>query len=258
MDPTTNPDVFLRLARVVKLHRSSNTVDLLFTDNGAPVPAVTVLGGVLSSRAGAIGHAEPSAPDAPDALARVPEDELLAVCGFLRGAPLVLGFIPPANCQYLFDRPNFSVDRHRSDVYRTIDEHGNTEFSHPSGTYLRIASGTAHEDLTGADHNGLWAIDNNTDTAPHVHLEVANAGAVHTTVDIDPAGNVSVTAPGTLTADCPHTHVTGSMVVDGALLSNTSVADPLGTMQEMRDTYNSHTHPGDSGGTTSDPNQPMT
>lgn len=42
-------------------------------------------------------------------------------------------------------------------------------------------------------------------------------------------------------------YITGALEVVGAVLSGTSVADPLGTMQEMRDYYNSHTHPGGGG-----------
>lgn len=57
------------------------------------------------------------------------------------------------------------------------------------------------------------------------------------------------------------TMTVGSTVVtiDGTGLScNKEVSDSNGTMTEMRNTYNTHTHPGDSGGTTGPANQPMT
>ncbi len=38
--------------------------------------------------------------------------------------------------------------------------------------------------------------------------------------------------------------VSGSLTVQGAILSNTSIADPNGTLQEARDYYNGHGHPG--------------
>lgn len=53
--------------------------------------------------------------------------------------------------------------------------------------------------------------------------------------------------------------VAGSAAVTGALSSATSVADPSGSMQGMRDTYNQHNHPetNQSGGNTGMPNQGM-
>ncbi len=38
--------------------------------------------------------------------------------------------------------------------------------------------------------------------------------------------------------------VSGTLTVAGAILSNTSIADPTGTLAEARGYYNSHTHPG--------------
>lgn len=38
--------------------------------------------------------------------------------------------------------------------------------------------------------------------------------------------------------------VSGTLTVSGAILSNTSIADPAGTLAEARGYYNSHTHPG--------------
>lgn len=50
-----------------------------------------------------------------------------------------------------------------------------------------------------------------------------------------------------------------TLVAAGALSSATSIADPTGTMQGMRQIYNGHTHPenGTGGGTTSTPTQGM-
>lgn len=51
----------------------------------------------------------------------------------------------------------------------------------------------------------------------------------------------------------------GNAVINGNLEATGNVQDANGTMQEMRDTYNTHTHPenGTGGGTTSAPNEPM-
>tara|TARA_R110002012_G_scaffold223601_2_gene395558 strand:+ start:635 stop:1186 length:552 start_codon:yes stop_codon:yes gene_type:complete len=51
--------------------------------------------------------------------------------------------------------------------------------------------------------------------------------------------------------NCPDVYMDGNLRVNG------DVYDGLGSMQEMRDIYNGHDHTGDSGGSTSDPNQEM-
>ncbi len=38
--------------------------------------------------------------------------------------------------------------------------------------------------------------------------------------------------------------VSGTLTVQGAIVSNTSIADPAGTLAEARGYYNGHTHPG--------------
>lgn len=77
------------------------------------------------------------------------------------------------------------------------------------------------------------------------------------------APNVEVIAGTRVLLDTPETEITGNLTVggtaavQGALSSATSISDPTGSMQGMRDTYNGHTHPGDSGGTTGAPNEGM-
>jgi hypothetical protein len=88
------------------------------------------------------------------------------------------------------------VQRHGSDVYTSVDDLGNVEIFHPSGTYMRIGTDPAHEDLTGKDYDARWAIKRNVDQPVHVQLQVKNAGAVKATVNIDPSGNVSLTCAG--------------------------------------------------------------
>lgn len=67
-------------------------------------------------------------------------------------------------------------------------------------------------------------------------------------------GSIVLSSNGvTLTID------SGGVHADGAILENTgNVADFQGTMLEMRTVYNSHNHPGDSGGTTGATSAPMT
>lgn len=73
------------------------------------------------------------------------------------------------------------------------------------------------------------------------------------------APEVEVVAATKVTVTSPLVEMSGVLNVAGAITSATSVADPNGTMQEMRGTYNGHTHPENNqpGGNTNAPNQPM-
>jgi phage baseplate assembly protein gpV len=154
--------------------------------------------------------------------------ESLAVIGFMLGSPVCLGFLPPMRSQMFLTDANRRIDRHASDVYTTIDAEGNTELYHPSGTYLRIGTAPAHENLTPKSFEGDWAITKNTDKAVHVHLTVANAGAVKATINIDPSGNVSVDTVGTLALSsdgdmsitAPNLSINANIATTGALTNN--------------------------------------
>ena len=129
--------------------------------------------------------------------------DIIAVVGFIDGAPICLGFICPPICELNFKDDiwdEFRIQRHASDLYETIDRDANHEWYHPSGTFLRVAEDPEHLDLTGKDYDQKWAIRRNTDKAPHVRLVVANAGTKVTDVDIDPDGNVTVTTQGNIVA----------------------------------------------------------
>lgn len=65
------------------------------------------------------------------------------------------------------------------------------------------------------------------------------------------APEVVVNASTSVTLNTPLTHATGDFKADG------EVSDGKGSMNGMRDTFNGHDHPGDSGGTTDKPNQEM-
>lgn len=189
----------MKLAKVTRVVPGGYAVDLLFLDDGSRVPAVQVMASAASGNTGLVDLAQPDqSADQWDPNVQG-EREMIACVSFYRGLPVVMGFLFPQICQMLFDRQNFKVDRHSSDVYSTIDADGNTEVYHPSGTYLRIGTDPAHEDLTGQDFDGKWAIAKNADKAVHVQLTVKNAGVQKFSLNIDPAGNVTVDHAGNYT-----------------------------------------------------------
>jgi len=73
------------------------------------------------------------------------------------------------------------------------------------------------------------------------HLEVT-APTCHITATTTHDGNVTI-------------H--GNLAVSGDIDAGGDITDHTGSVQGVRDTYNGHTHPGDSGGTTGVPDQGM-
>lgn len=244
----------LRLGRVTATHPEDHSVDVLMLDDGASLPAVQVLSGLAGTDFGSSGLTTPdlSSPSNQWALAASNTRDILCVVGMVSRTPVVLGFLFPQVAQALFERKNFMVNRHPSDVYSTISDSGDVEVYHPSGTYLRIAANPAHEDLTAKDYDKIWAISKNTASAVHVHLKVANAGTSVASLDIDPAGNVTMQNNGNLQATiggtttvvsggavhltcpsllvtCPTSTFTGDVLVEGQLTYQAGLIGSGGT-----------------------------
>ena len=185
----------LRLGKVVAIHPESHTIDVLILSNRMRLVDVPVLAAGASVNTGLNDLPIPTPSDdlwAPVSLDR----DVYAVIAMLMPRGVCLGFLYPEVSQMMFEAGR-RVQRHGSDVYTSVDDLGNVEVHHPSGTYLRIATDPAHEDLTGKDADALWAIKRNTDQPVHVQLQVKNAGVVKATVNIDPNGNVALTCAGT-------------------------------------------------------------
>lgn len=183
----------IAIGQVVAVYPEGQSVDVLLSDDGTRLSNVQVMVPTGSSSTGVVDLPDPGLPpdDSRWNFNTSPERTIRAVVAFYRSHPVCIGFILPQVTQVTFKRKNFRVDRHASDVYTTIDEHGNVEFAHPSGIYLRIATNPAHEDLTGLDFDKKWAITQNTGSGVHVHL--AALGGM--SLEVNPAGQVSITAP---------------------------------------------------------------
>lgn len=216
----------LRKGRVAKVHWEDHSVDVVMADDGSRLAGVQVLSPTASTNTGLNDLPKPATPgsgDVWDRRERTPRD-LHAVIGDVDGRPVVLGFLFPQINQVLFEREEFRVDRHASDVYSTIDKNGNLELYHPSGTYFRIGTSSGHEDLTGQDFDHKWKIERNTGAAVHVHLRVSNAGSQVASIDIDPGGNlvasfggtanITVTGDTTLTTPNVTANVSGQVTIN--------------------------------------------
>lgn len=190
----------LRWGRVVAIHPEDYSVDLVMTDGGQQLAGVQVLSPWASTSSGEALLVQPS--DAPNGnkwdLTQAKPTDVLAGVALFGQMPVVIGFRYPQICQMLFTELQRAIDRHPSDFYKTIDAQGNYEAYHPSGTYWRIGTSPAHEDLTGKDVDGNWKIANNVQQQVFVNLTVANGGAVVANIQIDPQGNMTGTLQGNL------------------------------------------------------------
>jgi hypothetical protein len=212
----------LAIAFVTAVYPEGQSIDALLSDDGSRLSNVQVMVPTGSSDTGMVDLPDPGLPadESRWNFNTNPARFLRAIIAFHRGIPVCLGFLLPQITQVTFQQKNRRIMRHASDVYTTIDQHGNTELYHPSGVYLRIGTSSAHEDLTGQDFDQSWAITKNLSPTVHVHL----GGPSGMSLDVDPTGNVRITAPSveltttqTITGD---ERITGGLTV-GAGASGT-------------------------------------
>lgn len=253
MDSTMFASNGLRLGKVCRIVPEAGSVDVVLYDNGARVQRVQVLGLGASTNTGTVDLPDPTPPDPPWDLKETRERDILAVIAYMGDLPICLGFLHPQVNQMHFERHNFRVSRHASDVYVTTDAEGNVEISHPSGTYIRIAEDPAHEDLTGLDYDGRWKIAENTERAPHIRVRLANAGDQVVLVDMTPDGDVSLEHTGDLdvqTGGDATIAVTGSITSSAAAWNHTGPVNITGEVTVDGDvtadgvSLKTHTHSG--------------
>lgn len=227
-----NSSSSLRWGRVAAIHPEDYSVDLVMTDDGGQLTGIQVLTPWGSTSSGETMPINPSAAANGNKwdLTQTKPTDVLAAVAFFGQFPVVIGFRFPQICQMLFEDLARAIKRHPSDFYTSIDGEGNFEAYHPSGTYFRVGVSPAHEDLTGKDVDGNWKIAKNTQSSPWVNLTVANAGEMVANFQVDPQGNVNVTAKGSLTAN-----ITGnvSATIDGDVVAevtgNVDITSPQAT-----------------------------
>lgn len=228
---------------VVAVYPEGNSVDVLLDDDGSRLANVQVLSPTGSSNTGVIDLPDVGGPadDTRWDPTATRDRYVKAMVGFCRSVPFVAGFLLPQINQITFKEKNRRIARHASDVYTSVDDAGNVEVYHPSGTFLRIGTAAAHEDLTGKDYDQKWAITRNTDKAVHVQLTVKNAGVQKASLNIDPSGNVTLSHAGNLsssTAGSAVVNVTGTTdVVSGG---NAHLTAPQVTITASETTISGH------------------
>ncbi|MBT7306937.1 MAG: hypothetical protein HN842_01895, partial [Gammaproteobacteria bacterium] len=131
-----------------------------------------------------------------DPSAEIREREMFALLGYADGEPVCLGFLHPRSSQLMFDDKKRAFWRHHSDVYSTVDEKGNIEVRHPSGTYVRIGTEADHEDLEGKGFNENFEIKENKTEEVSIRVELQKNGVQKAVITIDPDGNAAFESQG--------------------------------------------------------------
>lgn len=184
----------MRLAQVIAVHTIRRTVDIVFTDTSLRVAEVHVLSSMVASDAGVWNFPSVQKPATESQAGALPRTgrQLAAVIDQVEGRPVVVGFIHPLGGQIAFNQDDRVVDRHVSGAYTTIAPDGSIETYHPSGAYVRIGTG-AHEPLSPFSAHQNW--DEKTSApAPTITVHAAKFD-----LTIDPSGNVTFAAQGTIT-----------------------------------------------------------
>lgn len=99
---------------------------------------------------------------------------------------------------------------------------------------------------------------NEVDVAPNPGPECGEVFLIHksgTYLQFKDNGDILIHCEGKITSDADEWEHTGDVRINGDLDVQGEVNDSTRTMSGDRSIYNSHSHPGDSGGTTGAPNQ---
>ena len=153
----------LRLGKVVKVHPSDHSVDLVMMDNGAKMANVQLLAPTASTRSGRVDLPTPDSVDDenPWSLKMSETQDLLAAIAMMGGTPICIGFLYPQANELAMPEgtQNLRIDRHASDFYQTIDDSAVMTMHHPGGAYLSIGGG--YNVLDGKDFDQKWKINRN-------------------------------------------------------------------------------------------------
>lgn len=156
----------IRLAKVTYVHPEGQKMEVIFLDNGdygRDVQLMTPYGGTDFGFTSGLpqpeeeGHEENKITD-PD------RRDIIAVVAMAQGCYIALGFLYPQITHMAFNKAtdkNRLVERHTSDVYRTINNYGDTETIHPSNAFIRIGEGFDVDDLENNDFDKRWLISKN-------------------------------------------------------------------------------------------------
>lgn len=163
----------IRLAKVTAVHPEAQKMEVIFLDTGdygRDVQLMTPYGGTDFGLTTGIpapekeGHEENMEENDPD------KRQIMAVVASIQGMHICLGYLYPQINQMAFpkddDHKNRLIERHTSDVYRTVSEEGNMDIVHPredAPVYIRMGEGPKIDEIEGKDFDKVWKRKHNRD-----------------------------------------------------------------------------------------------
>ena len=160
----------LRLGKVVKVHPSDHSVDLVMMDNGAKLANVQVLSPTASTRSGRVDLPEPDIEDQskPWSLKMSKKQDLLAAVAMMAGTPICIGFLYPQvnELAMVDDTKNLAIQRHASDFYHITTDAAVKTFCHPGGAYLSFGGNyfnLGHKDDQEKSKSTLFSENNESE-----------------------------------------------------------------------------------------------
>lgn len=237
----------MRKGIVVEVHPEDHSVDIVMADDGSRLVGVQVMTPNGSTRSGTVDLPEiPKRADKWDISSQTGQD-MHALVSYIGRNPVVTGFLYPQVNQMTHKDPKLRIDRHQSDVMSMIDGDGNFQWTHPSGTYIRIGETPDAVDMSDKNADASAKVDRNTGRKVNVRIGLAGGTAVltitpegevsietKTTLDIKADGAVTVKAE-SVTLDTADTHMTGNLKVDGS-------TDLQGVFSRGKDISSTHRH----------------
>jgi hypothetical protein len=216
-----------RLAIVTAVHSARRSCDIVFTDSWMPVAEVKLLDSLVGSDFGDWDIPPVPLPTSIATIAsppQLPARQIIAVVDDANGRPIVTGFLHPSGGQMAFDQDGRKVYRHASGAYWTISPVGDIELWHPSGTFVRIGAGAAHEPLAQYSVDNAWT-EVSTAPAPTISLT-----APKISLTIDPLGNVTLNTQASVAIDAPNgvTVTTPTFAVNGQITATGNIIAAFG------------------------------
>lgn len=155
----------IRLAKVCYVYPEGHQFDGLFLDTGEYCRCVQMMSSYAGTDFGfASGIPAPETEGYDENRETDPDRRnVIAVVASIATGYIGLGFMFPQVNQLAFTKAdkNRMIERHTSDVYRTIDDLGNMDIVHPNKSFIRIGLGPFPAILDGADYDARWAIKRN-------------------------------------------------------------------------------------------------
>jgi len=189
----------LRIGKVVKIHASDHSVDMVMMDNGARMANVQVLSTSAATRSGRVDLPEPELPDTsnPWSLEMSEKQDVLGVIALADGIPLCIGFLYPQVNQLAMpeETKNLRIERHASDYYEVTDDQANHCQRHPGGAYVSI--GTPIAVAEASDFDKKWKLERNKTGAA---VTLYSPGESTVTVN---GGTISGVASGLISLKAP-------------------------------------------------------